>query len=156
MNLSAIKKNKSFTEYISNSERDTVALAGELVKTLAPGVNIALQGDLGTGKSVFARGFARALGVTGYIPSPTFTIIQEYELAPENTNQVKWLIHMDLYRISDVSAALGFGIDEYLEDENAVKLIEWSERIEEILPEDTWYVRIKHLSEESRRIIIEK
>ena len=156
MKLTEIRKNKSFTEYISNSERETVALAGELVKTLTPGVNIALQGDLGTGKSVFARAFARALGVVGYIPSPTFTIVQEYELDLKKTNGVKWLIHMDLYRIPDASSALGFGIDEYLEDINAVKLIEWSERIEEILPDDTWYVRIKHLSEESRRIIIEK
>ena len=156
MNSTEIRKNKSYKEYISNSESETIDIARELVKKLTPGINIALQGDLGTGKSVFARGFARALGVTGYIPSPTFTIVQEYELDCNKTNGVKWLIHMDLYRIPDVSSALVFGIDEYLEDIDAVKLIEWSERIEEVLPVDTWYVRIKHLSEESRRIIIEK
>ena len=156
MKLTETRKNKSYTEYISNSEDETIEIASKLVKTVTSGINIALQGDLGTGKSVFARAFARALGVTGYIPSPTFTIVQEYELDLNKTNGVKWLIHMDLYRIPDVSSALGFGIDEYLEDINAVKLIEWSERIEEVLPDDTWYVRIKHLSEESRRIIIEK
>ena len=150
------RKNKSFTEYLSNSEDETVDIATQLAKTVCPGVNIALQGDLGTGKSVFARGFARALGVTGYIPSPTFTILQEYELDAHKVDGIKWLIHMDLYRIPDVSSALAFGIDEYLEDGNAVKLIEWSERIEDVLQDDTWYVRIKHLREGSRRIIIEK
>jgi tRNA threonylcarbamoyladenosine biosynthesis protein TsaE len=153
MNDRNLKKDISFTEYISNSEEETVDIARMIAKRIQPGVNIALQGALGAGKSVFARGFARALGVEGYIPSPTFTIVQEYEL--DNRSKLKWLIHMDLYRIHDTASALSFGIDEYLDDLSAVKLIEWSERIEDILPDDTWYVRIKHLSELSRRIIIE-
>ena len=139
---------------ITHSEKETVDFAADFAKTVSSKAVIALRGSLGTGKTVFSRGFARGIGVIGHIPSPTFTIVQEYEIKTHNPGSrvKKWLFHMDLYRIADSSAALAFGIDEYLDDNNAIKLIEWPERIEDILPEDTLNIYIDHINETSRKI----
>ncbi len=137
---------------ISHSEEETAEFAANFAKTVMSPTVIALHGSLGAGKTVFSRGFARGLGISDPIPSPTFTIVQEYEVNLENTKDKRWLFHMDLYRIADSSAALAFGIDEYLYDDNAVKLIEWSEKISDLLPEATLNVYLDHIDETSRRI----
>ena len=142
-------------ELISNSENETKLLAVSLAKEAKPGI-IALHGTLGAGKSVFARAFASALGISGYMPSPTFTIAQEYRI-PENENKDLYtLYHLDLYRIKDSNAAFAFGIDEFIDNNYAVSLIEWPERIADILPEDTLHITFQHIDESSRRITIEK
>ena len=141
--------------FISHSEEETLDIATKFAKTLTVGKIVSLHGNLGAGKTVFAHGFAKSLGITEHITSPTFTIIQEYKILTDDSLQ-QWLFHMDLYRIADSSAALAFGIDEYLDDENAFKLIEWSERISDLLPYDIVNVTIKHIDESSREIIIEE
>lgn len=141
-------------EVISNSEEETAKLATEIAKTAAPGTVFALYGSLGAGKSVFSRGFARGCGVEGAIPSPTFTIIQEYGVNIEGRGDIERLYHMDLYRIQDSDAAYAFGIDEYLEDANAISLIEWPERIEDILPENIYCINLSHIDETTRKIVI--
>ena len=138
-------------DFISNSEEETAKFAAGIAKFAKPGALFALHGSLGAGKSVFSRGFARGLGITGAIPSPTFTIVQEYKVNSEKQG-IKRLYHMDLYRIPDTNNALAFGIDEYLDDSDAIKLIEWPERIEDILPSDTVHITISHLDEEKREI----
>lgn len=140
-------------ELTSKSELDTAGFAVEFAKTVSGGEVLALHGSLGAGKTVFARGFARGLGVEGHIPSPTFTIVQEYPInLPGSTRQ--WLFHMDLYRIADSSAALAFGIDEYLDDPNAIKVIEWSDRIADILPASTRNIYLEHVDENTRKVRI--
>lgn len=141
-------------EIISYSEQETAEYAGLFAKTVEPGAVIALHGSLGAGKTVFARGFARGLGVEGHIPSPTFTIVQEYPVNIKAEVQ-QCLFHMDLYRIADSGAALAFGIDEYLDDRNAIKLIEWSDRIADILPPSTRNIYLEHLDENKRRIRVD-
>lgn len=141
-------------EFISKSEEETAEFAAEIAKTVDPGRVIALFGSLGAGKTVFARGFARGLGIGGHIPSPTFTIVQEYPYDLSGSSR-KWLYHMDLYRIADSSAAMAFGIDEYINDVNAVKLIEWSERISDILPVSTINIYLEHLAENERKIKVD-
>ena len=141
---------------ISHSEEETAEFAAKFAETISPPRIIALHGSLGAGKTVFARGFARGLGITDLIPSPTFTIVQEYEINSEDAKGKRWLFHMDLYRIADSSAALAFGIDEYLYDDNAVKLIEWSERITDLLPETTLDVYLNHVDETSREIKLDQ
>ncbi len=131
-------------DFISRSEEDTMAFAGTLCRKFPEGCVIALYGDLGAGKTVFARGFARALGITEPVSSPTYTILQEYP-APGG----RYLYHLDLYRISDERAALAFGVDEYLESGEFV-LVEWPERIAKLLPENTLKLEIVHLSENER------
>ena len=145
-------------DIITYSEEESADLAAKFAKDIASGAVIALHGSLGAGKTVFARGFARGMGITGHIPSPTFTIVQEYEIKTGDCSDEhkEWMFHMDLYRIADSSAALAFGIDEYLNNSNAIKLIEWSERIADILPEDTINIYIDHIDETSRKILINR
>ena len=133
--------------FISRSEAETEAAGAALAHELAPGSVVLLCGDLGAGKTVFSRGFARGLGVVEPVSSPTYTIVQEYALADG-----KHLYHMDLYRICDEHAALGFGVDEFLDDPGAISLVEWPERIAGLLPDDAVRVELKHLSNEEREI----
>ena len=134
---------------ISRSEAETEAAGAVLARELAPGTVVLLCGDLGAGKTVFSRGFARGLGVVEPVSSPTYTIVQEYALADG-----KHLYHMDLYRITDERAALGFGVDEFLDDPGAISLVEWPERIAGLLPDDAVRVELKHRSAEEREIRI--
>ena len=142
-------------KFNSHSEEETAKLATEIAKSAKPGTLFSLHGALGAGKSVFSRGFARGCGIKGPIPSPTFTIVQEYDVPSEVGLPFEVLYHMDLYRISDSDAALSFGIDEYLDDPDAVSLIEWPERIYDILPDNTVRVTITHKGEGHRVIEVQ-
>ena len=134
----------------SRSEKDTEKFAFDLAQRLPLGSMLTLQGDLGAGKTVFARGFARGVGITEPVSSPTYTIVQEYSL-PEQGR----LYHLDLYRISSAESALAFGVDEFFDDSNAFKLVEWAERAENLIPENAIRVSIRHLGENEREIIAE-
>ena len=112
----------------SFSREDTFALGEELGKKACPGQVYTLIGDLGTGKTVFTQGFAAGLGISDYVNSPTFTILQVYE------DGRLPLYHFDVYRIEDPEEMQEVGLDEYLFGDG-VCLIEWSELIEELLPE---------------------
>ena len=142
-------KDVNMKEFISNSEEQTEQFAAELAAKLSPGAVVALHGNLGCGKTVFARGFARALGVTDYVTSPTFTIVQEYPIT-----ESKRLYHLDLYRIGNEDDAIAFGIDEYLLDPEAFCLLEWPARIQELWPDDIVEVFFEHIDEERRSIKI--
>ena len=137
------------TAFVSRSEIETEEAGFNLARSLTPGSIVLLRGDLGAGKTVFSRGFARGLGITEPVSSPTYTIVQEYE-RPDGGR----LYHLDLYRISGVEAALAFGADEFLNDPGAISLVEWPERIEGLLPPGAVTVRLEHLSESERRISI--
>lgn len=132
---------------ISRSEAETEDCGRALAAELPRGSVVLLRGDLGAGKTVFARGFARGLGITEYVSSPTYTIVQEYQLPSGGR-----LYHLDLYRISGAVAALDFGVDEFLCDRNAFSLVEWPERIETLLPEKVATVDIRHIGESEREI----
>ena len=133
--------------FISRSEAETEAFGAEVARRLPRGSVVLLDGDLGAGKTVFSRGFARALGIDEPVSSPTYTIVQEYEL-PEKGR----LYHLDLYRISDAGAALAFGVDEFLSDPASYALVEWPERISGILPENAVKVTLRHLGDGEREI----
>lgn len=143
MNTTIIK------EIISNSKAETEQFAYSLAQTLPRGSVVALNGDLGAGKTVFSRGFARGLNITEPVSSPTYTIIQEYP-CPDGG----YFFHMDLYRINDVRAALDFGIDEYLNDPESWSVIEWPNRISTILPPHTINIKIENIDDDSRKITI--
>ena len=122
-------------EYESFSQEDTCALGEKLGREAAAGQVYTLTGDLGVGKTVFAQGFAAGLGVTEYVSSPTFTILQIYE-----TGRIP-LYHFDVYRIADVSEMEEVGCDEYFYGEG-VCLIEWADLIRGILPENCVHITI--------------
>ena len=140
-------KNKNF---VSASESETEAIGAEIARMCPRGSVILLDGDLGAGKTVFTRGFARALGIDEPVSSPTYTIVQEYDL-PERGR----LYHLDLYRISGVQAALAFGVDEFLNDPSSYALVEWPERIAGIIPGNAIKIRLKHTGESQREISVE-
>ena len=107
-----------------------------MARDALPGEIYALSGDLGAGKTVFAKGFAAGLGITEPVNSPTFTILQIY-----GGGRLP-LYHFDTYRIEDPEEMEEVGLDEYLFGQG-VCLIEWAEQIAEMLPESTRIVRIR-------------
>ncbi len=144
MNTSANK------EIESSSEAMTEEIAADFAKAVSPGTVVALCGELGAGKTVFARGFARGLGISETVSSPTFTLMQEYKVS--GNDKLKWFYHLDLYRIEDSKAAMVFGVDEYLSNPDSVLLIEWAERIEDMLPHGTFRVEIAHAGDDKRKL----
>ena len=132
-------------KYISYSENDTMELAENIESEHFPGMVICLYGELGSGKTVFTKAFANALGITEQVTSPTFNIIKEY-LSGELP-----LYHMDVYRIQNNIQELG--IEEYY-DKNGVTIIEWADMIEEYLPKERLDIYFKLTGEDTRTIIL--
>lgn len=119
---------------ISSSEQETRELGKRMSQKVTPGTVISLRGSLGAGKTVFAKGFAEGLGITEAIVSPTFTLVQEYD------GRLK-LYHLDLYRLSGEDEFESMGGEDFLYSDG-VALIEWSEKIEDMLPDDTIFINI--------------
>jgi len=140
--------------FVSHSEEETQSIAAGIAAESSPGDVYALKGDLGAGKTVFSSGFARALGIDEPIRSPTFTIVQEYVPRCDRLPDLKRLYHLDVYRVPDSDSALAFGVDDFFDDESAITLIEWAERVADILPRGTVTVEIRHLDENSRGIVV--
>ncbi len=132
-------------KYISYSESDTESLAENIESEHFPGMVICLNGELGSGKTVFTKSFANALGIVEQVTSPTFNIIKEYP------NGELPLYHMDVYRIGNNISELG--LEEYY-DKDGVTIIEWAEMIEEYLPDERLDVLIKVTGEDTRTIIL--
>ena len=129
---------------ISHSEYDTVELAQNIESEKFPNMVICLDGELGSGKTVFVKGLAQAMGITETVTSPTFSIIKEYE------GELP-LYHMDVYRLDgDVT---GVGIEEYF-DKGGVTVIEWAKTIKDILPKERLDIKIKLAGENKRTIIL--
>ena len=128
-------------KYTSRNENDTVALAQNIESEKFPNMVICLDGELGSGKTVFVIGFAHALGIEDNITSPTFNIIKEY-----NSGELP-LYHMDVYRLDKDSNDIG--IEDYF-NKGGVTLIEWADIITDILPEERLQINIKVISENTR------
>ena len=122
--------------YESNTPQETFELGKRLAEAAKPGQVYCLDGDLGVGKTVFTQGFARGLGITGPVNSPTFTIVQQYEEGRLP------LYHFDVYRIGDISEMDEIGYEDCFYG-SGVSLIEWSELSEELLPERAVHVTIE-------------
>nr|WP_321307859.1 tRNA (adenosine(37)-N6)-threonylcarbamoyltransferase complex ATPase subunit type 1 TsaE [uncultured Sphaerochaeta sp.] len=131
----------------THSEEETRNLGKSIAKQCKPGTVISLRGSLGSGKTVFAKGLAEGLGIGESIVSPTFTLIQEYEGSLP-------LYHMDLYRIEGIEEFEMIGGEELLYGKG-VTLIEWSEKIEELLPDSTIFVHIRIMPNQERIITLE-
>lgn len=134
----------------SHSPEETYEIGRMMARAAEPGDVFALEGDLGAGKTVFTKGFARELGVKGAVNSPTFTILQIYDEGKLP------LYHFDVYRIEEPEEMEEIGFDDYIYGEG-VCLIEWADQIEDILPEDYTRIRIsRDLSkgEDFREIVI--
>ncbi len=119
----------------TRSAGETEEFGRLLASVLLPGDVLCLHGDLGAGKTVLARGIARGLGITGPVTSPTFTLINEY------SGRLP-LYHMDVYRLEGPEDMADLGYEEYFYGEG-VTLVEWAERVEEVLPSERLDVYLK-------------
>lgn len=135
------------TVFQSHSESDTEDLARRLAPRIAPGTVLAFTGGMGMGKTAFTRGFARGLGLGDCVSSPTFALVNDYGGSPR-------LCHFDMYRVHSWDDLYSTGFFDYLDGET-ILLIEWSENIENALPENTVRIDISPGEGESdRRIVI--
>lgn len=130
-------------KYTSRNENDTVALAQNIESEKFPNMVICLDGELGSGKTVFVKGFAHALGIEDNITSPTFNIIKEY-----NSGELP-LYHMDVYRLDGKVDDLG--IEDYY-TRGGVTIIEWSDMIKDYLPEERLDIKFKVIDEDTRTL----
>ena len=128
----------------TKNEMDTIELAQNFESEKFPNMIICLDGELGSGKTVFTKGIANALGIKESITSPTFTIIKEYE------GELP-LYHMDVYRLN--GNVEGTGIDEYF-TKGGVVVIEWADTIKDILPEERLDIKFKVVGENTRVLVL--
>lgn len=133
--------------YITNSPEETEELGLKLAKSLKGGEVVAFRGGLGMGKTCFTRGLARGLGFKGDVTSPTFALINEY------IGGRLPLYHFDMYRISGWEDLYSTGFFDYIE-KNGVIAAEWSENIENALPESTVTVTFVRLGDNKREITV--
>ncbi|MCD8562320.1 MAG: tRNA (adenosine(37)-N6)-threonylcarbamoyltransferase complex ATPase subunit type 1 TsaE [Bacilli bacterium] len=129
---------------ITKNETETILLAQNFESEKFPNMIICLDGELGSGKTVFTKGIAKALGIEESITSPTFTLIKEYD------GELP-LYHMDLYRLNGSIDELG--LEEYFE-KGGVVVIEWASTIRQYLPKERLEIKIKVLDENRRSIIL--
>ena len=132
--------------YYSNSESETWAIGKLISEKIKPGDKILLDGDIGAGKSVLARGIAGGLGVTEAMPSPTFTLVNEYDAKYK-------IYHFDFYRLNDPYELYEIGFEEYVYSPG-VSLIEWYSKGGELIPNESILVSIKIDSGNKRKIEI--
>lgn len=131
---------------VSKSVDETLSIARKFAKTVKVGDVICLEGDLGAGKTHFVKGFVEAFDLSGnVVTSPTFTIINEYEGTLP-------IYHFDCYRLKNIDEALEIGVEEYLYG-TGVCLIEWPEKISELIPVHSKRIIINTLSPDTREII---
>jgi len=135
-------------EYISKSSEETEAIGNLLAKESKEGDFFAFFGEMGSGKTVLIRGFVSSLVPEALVSSPTYAILNVYEGKAVTIN------HFDMYRITSSDDLLSTGYDEIIQQ--GITLCEWSENIPEDLPEEYWKIQFEKLSENERKISVER
>lgn len=136
-------------EFMSNSAEQTERLGVRLGQLLQPFDILALQGDLGAGKTTLARGIGRGWGTTLRVTSPTFTLVNEYPRPSDG----RLLYHLDCYRLNNDDEVESMGLDDILNGRGAL-MIEWSERILSWLPADYLQVDLNYVNTTRRRLLL--
>ncbi len=129
-------------KFFSKSREDTYAFAMKYAKTLKGGDTVLLDGDMGAGKTVFAKGVAKGLGICEEVTSPTYAYMNDYDGV---------LFHYDCYRIESVEQAERLGLGDYF-DMGGICLVEWSQNIAPLLPKNCKRVKITKINENEREI----
>ena len=137
---------------ILNNESDTIKFAKEYSNKIKSGEIICLVGDLGAGKTTFAKHFLSTLGVKDDIVSPTFNYVKEYNIENDSINKI---YHFDVYRIKSNEQLQEIGFYDYIYDKNAISLIEWADNIIDEIPENAKWLKIRIIDENKREIIEE-
>ena len=140
-------------KYITNSSQETQELGQKLAERLKSGDFIALFGELGGGKTTFVQGLVRGLGIKKRITSPTFIILREYKIPNKSSN----FYHIDLYRINmENNEAPELGLDEIIKEKRDIVVVEWAEKMGNILPKNRWEISFEYIDDNKRRITINK
>lgn len=113
---------------------------------------MALEGDLGSGKTTFVKALAKALGVAKEITSPTFVLMKKYDIVDSKQN-ISSLVHIDCYRMESIEDAESIGMTDLFADEKSIIVLEWPSKIEKILPQKTIKISFKYLDQDKRKII---
>lgn len=138
----------------SKSAKETQRVAARLAKQVLVKQHVkhatvlALEGELGAGKTEFTKGFAKALGVKQKITSPTFVLMKPYKLKGGT------LFHIDAYRLKNYRDLIALGVGELIEDPHNILLIEWSDRVKKILPKKYIKIHIDHIDKSTRKVSI--
>jgi tRNA threonylcarbamoyladenosine biosynthesis protein TsaE len=143
---------KDFKEIITNSAEETVSLGRKFAQNAIGGEIICLQGDLGAGKTTFSQGFLREMGIEGALTSPTFVVMKQYVIK-NKVLSLKNIYHIDTYRVESEDI-LTLGWEEILADKKNIILVEWPEKIKDIIPPDASWLEFKLINENQRKIIL--
>jgi len=138
-------------KYISKNIDDTYTIAKNLVETLSGGEIIALNGELGSGKTVFAKGIAKTLGVKGNVNSPTFVLMKTYNTS---NKKIKKMVHVDVYRLGEKASVDTIGLDDFTNSKDTIIIIEWFDYIKNTFSNKVIKIDIKHISENTREFSI--
>ena len=142
--------------FVSRSPRETQRFAGTLIHALvARGrgpIILALSGNLGSGKTTFLQGLARALGVREKVKSPTFVLAQWYEL-DKRLRPFRHFVHVDVYRLGSPREAAHFGLRDLLRDRDAIIAIEWADRVRTLIPKNAVRISFRHGKRPHERVI---
>lgn len=139
------------TRNAKETQKVAAALAGEAAGSARDSALVlALEGELGSGKTTFAQGFARALGVKDKVLSPTFVLFKNYNIKRKG---LKYLIHIDCYRLDSPQELSHLGFGDLLKDKDAIILVEWAEKIRRILPRDIIRISFRHGKRPNERLL---
>ena len=144
------KNNQQSITLTLHSESDTQRLAEQLANLPLSG-SVWLAGDLGAGKTTLTRYWLQALGHTGSVKSPTYTLVEPYHIQQSN-GTIKPIYHADLYRLQDPEELSFIGFDEYLDEPNALVIIEWPSRADSYLPPPTLFIDMVQAANETRQV----
>lgn len=127
-------------KFFSASEKQTLNFAKKFSKNLTNGQTFGLIGNLGAGKTIFTKGLALGLGIKKNIASPTFVLMKIYNI--KKNKQIKFLVHIDAYRIKSTQDLIAIGAEEYFSRPDVITVIEWADKIKTILPKKTKLIKI--------------
>jgi len=146
------------TKTAKETQKIAKILAGEILSfqnNRKKALVIALNGELGAGKTTFTQGFVAGLGVREYITSPTFVLMHEHKLSfKPQTSRFKKLYHLDCYRLKNEKDLIDLDIKEIFANPENIVLIEWAEKVKKILPKETIKINFKYINKNEREIDI--
>lgn len=140
-------------EIITTSDQETFGLGKNIVEQFRGGDIVLLKGELGSGKTTLTKGILSGLSVNSQITSPTFSLMNVYLVKSKKINSV---VHIDTYRLKNEQELVDIGVEDYLGDPNTLCVIEWPEKIGDLLQNKrTTLITIEHLEENKRKITIQ-
>lgn len=146
-------------QFVSRSSAETQSFAKTILEKFSKKgprpLVLALSGDLGSGKTTFVQGLAKALGVKEKVRSPTFVLVKWHKLRRKNLASRRF-VHVDAYRLQKSSEAKRLGLEKVFKDRDAVVAIEWAERIRKLIPKHTTWIQFRHRSPRERIITIRR